>query len=58
MPPAISRHLAAYGDIYFDLWQHPIVVAVMTAIVGLVFLRETKDVDMVGDSGVAIQSKA
>jgi hypothetical protein len=57
MPPAISRHLAAYGDIYFGLW-YPIIVAIITVIIGLVFLREMKDVDIVSDSGVAIQSKA
>jgi len=34
--------VAAAGDIYYGLW-YPIVVAVMTLIVGALFLRETKD---------------
>jgi hypothetical protein len=42
---------AAYGDVYFGLW-YPIVVAVMTARVGGVFLRETKDIDIVSGSGI------
>jgi hypothetical protein len=31
--------------IYYGLW-YPIVVAVMTLIIGLLFIRETKDVDI------------
>ena len=46
--------VAATGDIYAGLW-YPIVVAVMTFVVGTLFLRETKGVDMVTSSGVAIQ---
>jgi len=34
--------VAASGDIYRGLW-YPIVVAVMTAIIGLLFMPETKD---------------
>ena len=37
--------VAATGDIYSGLW-YPIIVAVMTAIIGSLFLRETKDVDI------------
>jgi MFS family permease len=33
------------GNIYYGLW-YPIVVAAMTGIIGLLFLRETKDVDI------------
>ena len=33
------------GDIYYGLW-YPIGVAVMTLIIGTIFLRETKDVDI------------
>jgi len=40
--------VAATGDIYFGLW-YPIVVAVMTAVIGTLFLRETKDVDLHAD---------
>jgi hypothetical protein len=37
--------VAATGDIYYGLW-YPIVVAVMTLIVGTIFLTETKDRDI------------
>jgi MFS family permease len=41
--PTISfAMVAASGDIYRGLW-YPIVVAVMTAIIGLLFMPETKD---------------
>ena len=33
------------GDIYYGLW-YPIVVALGTGIVGLFFMRETRDVDL------------
>ena len=37
--------VAATGNIYSGLW-YPIIVAVMTAVIGSLFLRETKDVDI------------
>jgi MFS family permease len=41
--PTISfAMVAASGDIYFGLW-YPIVVAVGTAIIGFIFMPETKD---------------
>jgi hypothetical protein len=44
--PPIAFALVAYkGDIYFGLW-YPIVIAVITLVVGTLFLRETKDVDI------------
>jgi len=44
--PAISFALvAATGNLYYGLW-YPIVIAVMTLLVGVLFLRETKDVDI------------
>ena len=44
--PAISFALvAATGNIYYGLW-YPIGIAVMSIIVGGLFLRETKDVDI------------
>jgi MFS family permease len=57
LPLLATAFVAAYGDIYFGLW-YPIVVATMTVIIGLLFLRETKDVNIVTDSGVAIQTRA
>jgi hypothetical protein len=35
--------VAASGDIYYGLW-YPIVVAVMSLVIGALFLRETKNV--------------
>jgi len=44
--PAISFALvAATGNLYYGLW-YPIGVALMTLIIGILFLRETKDVDI------------
>ena len=37
--------VAATGNIYFGLW-YPVMVALLTAVVGFLFLRETKDVDI------------
>jgi sugar transport protein len=42
LPTVAFAMVAAKGDIYFGLW-YPIVVAAMTFIVGLIFIRETKD---------------
>ena len=44
--------MAYTGDIYYGLW-YPILVAVMTFIVGVLFLRETKDTDIVAGSAQA-----
>src|SRR5262245_56405657 len=54
LPLLATAVVAATGDIYAGLW-YPIGVAVMTLIVGAVFLRDTKGVDIVTSSGVAIQ---
>lgn len=44
--PAISFALVAgTGNIYYGLW-YPIGIAVMTLVIGTLFLRETKDVDI------------
>jgi len=44
--PSISFALVALnGDIYFGLW-YTVVISVMTLIIGTLFLRETKDVDI------------
>ena len=57
LPLLATAIVAAQGDIYAGLW-YPIIVAVMTLIIGLVFLRDTKGVDIVTGSGVAIQNNA
>jgi MFS family permease len=45
LPLTATAMVAATGDIYYGLW-YPIVVALMTVVVGVLFLRETKDVDI------------
>jgi hypothetical protein len=54
LPLLATAVVAATGDIYAGLW-YPIGVAVMTLIVGSLFLRDTKGVDIATSSGVAIQ---
>ncbi len=45
LPLLATAIVAAAGNIYAGLW-YPIVVSVMTAVVGFIFLRETKDTDI------------
>ena len=54
LPLLATAMVAATGNIYAGLW-YPIVVAVMTLIIGSLFLRDTKGVDITTSSGVAIQ---
>jgi len=42
LPTTAFAMVAATGDIYYGLW-YPIVVAAMTAVIGILFLPETKD---------------
>jgi MFS family permease len=48
LPPIAFALVAFKGDIYYGLW-YPIVVAAITLVVGTLFLRETKDVDIYAD---------
>jgi len=57
LPLLATAFVAATGDIYFGLW-YPIVVAIMTTIIGGLFLRDTKDIDIRIGSGVQAQSGA
>jgi hypothetical protein len=45
LPLLATAMVAASGDIYYGLW-YPIVVALMTFVIGLIFLRDNKDVDI------------
>lgn len=54
LPLLATAVVAATGDIYAGLW-YPIGVAVMTLVIGGLFLKDTKGVDMVTSSGVATQ---
>ena len=48
LPPIVVSIVAATGDIYAGLW-YPIVIALMTFVVGLIFIPETKDRDIYAD---------
>jgi MFS family permease len=45
LPPIAVALVAATGNIYAGLW-YPIVIAAMTFVIGLIFIPETKDVDI------------
>jgi MFS family permease len=55
LPLLATAIVAATGNIYNGLW-YPIIVAVMSLIIGTIFLRDTKGVDIVESSGQAEQS--
>src|SRR4030095_15030400 len=42
LPTTAFAMVAANGDIYYGLW-YPIVIAVMTLVIGVLLVRETKD---------------
>src|SRR5882757_875365 len=45
LPLTATAMVAATGDIYYGLW-YPIVVSLMTLVIGTLFLKETKDRDI------------
>jgi hypothetical protein len=45
LPLLATAMVAASGDIYYGLW-YPIIVAIVSAAVGFLFLHETKDLDL------------
>ena len=45
LPTTAFAIVAATGNMYNGLW-YPIVVAAMTFVIGMLFIRETKDVDI------------
>lgn len=45
LPLLATAMVAATGDIYYGLW-YPIIVALMTLVIGTLFLKETKDRDI------------
>jgi MFS family permease len=52
LPPTAFAIVAATGNIYQGLW-YPIVVALMTFVIGLIFIPETKDRDIyAGDRAI------
>ncbi len=51
LPLLATALVAAYGNIYAGLW-YPIIVAVMTFVIGSLLLRDTKETNIVTSSGV------
>ena len=49
LPPVAFALVAFKGDIYYGLW-YPIVIAVVTLVIGTLFVRETKDVDIYAEN--------
>ncbi|HEY3812874.1 MAG TPA: MFS transporter [Caulobacteraceae bacterium] len=47
LPSAAFALTAATGDIFYGLW-YPVVIAAATAVIGLLFLRETRGADIEG----------
>jgi hypothetical protein len=45
LPATVFAIVAAKGDIYSGLW-YPIIVAGMTVVVGILFVKEPKNVDI------------
>jgi Sugar (and other) transporter len=45
LPTTAFAMIAATGDVYYGLW-YPIIVALGTFVIGMIFIRETKDVDI------------
>ncbi len=48
LPTTAFAIVAQTGDIYFGLW-YPIVFAIMTFVIGMIFIPETKDRDIYAD---------
>ena len=45
LPPTVFAIVAATGDIFAGLW-YPIIIALGTVVIGMIFLPETKDRDI------------
>jgi len=54
LPPTAFAMVAATGDIYYGLW-YPIVIAMMTFVIGLLFVPETKDRDIFSYEGEGVR---
>ncbi len=49
LPPIAFAIVAKTGNIYSGLW-YPVIVAVITLVIGVLFVRETRTVDIVSDT--------
>ena len=50
LPTTAFAIVASTGNIYSGLW-YPVVIAVVTLVIGMLFVKETKDVDIAVDAG-------
>jgi Sugar (and other) transporter len=50
LPTTAFAIVAATGSIYSGLW-YPVIIALVTVVIGMIFVRETKDVDISADMG-------
>ena len=50
LPTTAFAIVASTGNIYSGLW-YPVVIAVVTLVIGMIFVKETKDVDITADVG-------
>ena len=48
LPTTAFAVVAATGSIYSGLW-YPVIIALITVVVGLIFVKDTKDVDIAAD---------
>ena len=55
LPLLATAMVAAKGDIYYGLW-YPIIVALITVVVGVLFLRDRKVADLNTDEGLAVST--
>ena len=49
LPTTAFAIVASTGNIYSGLW-YPVVIAVVTLVIGMLFVKETKDVDITADA--------
>ena len=57
MPATAFAMIAQTGDVYYGLW-YPIVIALMTVVIGLFFVPETKDRDIFAENADGSASTA
>jgi len=57
LPLLATALVASTGDIYYGLW-YPIIVALITVVVGVLFLRDRRVDDLNTDEGLAVSTPA
>jgi len=57
LPPIAFAIVAATGSIYSGLW-YPVIVAALSLVIGLLFVRDTRDVDIGSDTLTTLPRQA